>query len=217
LPRLKLRAYRNTGAHAAHYIRKLIFDGHLRAGDRVHQDDVAAALGISRIPVREALVALEQQGWVSIEPNRGAFVTALDEQAIRDHYDLLALAYGFAATKAIERDDGQLGEKLTRLAADFASARSPADARLFMLGFHVALMQCAPRVAVVVRALSAMVPGQFFETVPKGYDVAVPGIAAVARAAAVRDAAKAREAFTTFMRAIADEVVPLFRERGLLV
>ena len=75
LPQAQLNR-RTSGEAAALYIRKLIFDGYLRPGARVHQDDVAQALGISRIPVREALIALEQQGWVTIEPNRGAFVDA---------------------------------------------------------------------------------------------------------------------------------------------
>ena len=52
----------SSGDLVAIHVRTLIFNGELRQGDRVHQDDVAKALGISRIPVREALVALEQQG-----------------------------------------------------------------------------------------------------------------------------------------------------------
>jgi len=80
-------ARRSSGDHAATYIKRLIFDQHLRPGDRVPQDDVAQALGISRIPVREALIALEREGWITIEMHRGAFVNDLDEQAVRDHYD----------------------------------------------------------------------------------------------------------------------------------
>jgi DNA-binding GntR family transcriptional regulator len=208
-----------SGEQAAMYIRQLIFEGHLRSGERVHQDEIATALGLSRIPVREALVALEQQGWVTIEPNRGAFVTALDEQTVRDHYELLALVYGFAVSKAIERDDGHLGEQLVRLAANFASATTPEDARLFMLAFHVTLIQGAdaPRVAVIVRALAAIVPGELFETIPDGYPVAVEGITRVARAIADHDAERAREAFSELLRRLADKVVPVFRERGLVL
>ena len=117
---------RTSGDEAALYIRRLIFDGYLRPGARVHQDDVAKAVGISRIPVREALISLERQGWVTIEPNRGAFVTTFDERAVRDHYELYGLVYGFAATKALERSPGALGDKLAPLAVDFAHAGEPA-------------------------------------------------------------------------------------------
>src|SRR5213075_1965678 len=96
----------SSGDHAEVYIKRLIFDQHLKAGDRVPQDDVASALGISRIPVREALIALEREGWVTIEMHRGAFVNEFDEQTVRDHYTLFGLVYGFATRRALARDDG---------------------------------------------------------------------------------------------------------------
>ena len=72
----------------------------LKPGTRVPQDDIARVLGVSRIPVREALIALEREGWVTIEMHRGAFVNALDEQAARDTYELFGLVYGFAVRRA---------------------------------------------------------------------------------------------------------------------
>jgi len=50
-----------------------MFDGTLGPGEKIPQDDVAGVLGISRIPVREALIALEREGRVTIELHRGAF------------------------------------------------------------------------------------------------------------------------------------------------
>ena len=74
----------SSGDQAALYIRRLIFDGDLRPGTRVPQDEIAQTLGVSRIPVREALIALEREGWVTIELHRGAFINALDEDAVRE-------------------------------------------------------------------------------------------------------------------------------------
>jgi DNA-binding GntR family transcriptional regulator len=65
----------SSGDQAALYIRRLIFDGDLRPGTRVPQDEIAQTLGVSRIPVREALIALEREGWVTIELHRGALST----------------------------------------------------------------------------------------------------------------------------------------------
>jgi DNA-binding GntR family transcriptional regulator len=208
---------RSSGEAAALYIRKLIFDGYLRPGARVHQDDVAQALGISRIPVREALIALEQQGWVTIEPNRGAFVAPLDEQAVLDHYDLYGMVYGFAATKALERSEGALGEKLGQLADDFANASDPAEAQLVALSFHAAVIDAAssPRIDVVVRALSALVPGDFYELVPNAMHLQRPGFSAVARACRRGDGDRAAGEYAKMMRVVAGEVVRLFRRRGL--
>ena len=89
-----------SGQYIASYIRRLIFEGELRAGMRVPQDAIASDLGVSRIPVREALIVLEREGWVTNEMHRGAFISALDEQAVHDHYELFGLIYGFAAKRA---------------------------------------------------------------------------------------------------------------------
>src|SRR3954464_14937235 len=117
-PRL---ARRSSGDEAALLIRRMIFDGELRPHDRVPQDDTAAVLGISRIPVREALIALEREGWVTIAPHRGAFVSELDEPAVRDHFELYGLTFGLAARRAIERGPDALVaavEPLVRAAID---------------------------------------------------------------------------------------------------
>ncbi|MFN8026600.1 MAG: GntR family transcriptional regulator, partial [Acidimicrobiia bacterium] len=87
----------------AMYIRTAIFNGQLRQGDRLRQDDIAQQLGLSRIPVREAVIALDREGWVSVTPHRGAFVQGLEEDALRDHYELQGLVYGLAARRATER------------------------------------------------------------------------------------------------------------------
>ena len=94
---------RSSGDLVAVHIRSMIFDGELRQGDRMRQDDIARRLGVSRIPVREAIIALDREGWLTITPHRGAFVHGLDEDALRDHYELLGLVYGLAARRATER------------------------------------------------------------------------------------------------------------------
>jgi DNA-binding GntR family transcriptional regulator len=208
---------RSSGDAAAQYIRTLIFDGYLRPGARVPQDDVAQALGISRIPVREALVALGQQGWVTIEPNRGAFVASLDERAVRDHYELYGLLYGFAAKKALERSGDTLGEKLGQLADDFSKTVDPAEAQRIALAFHAAVVQaaCSPRIDVAVRAPSALVPANFYEFVPTAMKRQRAGFSAVARACRRGDGQQAADEYTKMMRGVAGEVVRLFRRRGL--
>src|ERR1700716_4658430 len=105
----------SSGEQAALYIRRLIFDGHLRPGTRVPQDEVAQALGVSRIPVREALIALEREGWVTIEMHRGSFVNALDARSVRDNYELFGLVFGFAAQRALDRSGPELIDRLREL------------------------------------------------------------------------------------------------------
>src|SRR5580698_595335 len=93
----------SSGEQAAWRIRELIFDGQLPRHSRIPQDEIADSLGISRIPLREALIALEREGWVTLELHRGAFVNAFDETTLLDHYEMLGIVYGFAARRAIAR------------------------------------------------------------------------------------------------------------------
>src|SRR3954452_14656329 len=115
----------SSGDLVAIHVRSLIFNGMLRQGDRVHQDDIARRLGVSRIPVREAIIALDREGWLTITPHRGAFVHGLDEDALRDHYELLGLVYGLAARRPTERasDDGL--QELRDAQQQLAAAESP--------------------------------------------------------------------------------------------
>lgn len=207
------------GEAAALYIRRLIFEGRLRPGERVPQDDIARALRISRIPIREALVVLEQQGWVNVEKNRGAFVSVLDEQAVRDHYELYGLVYGFAARKALERGDATLSEKLGQVAEDFARAQTPEEANHVAIAFHAAVVDaaCSPRINVLLRAMSALVPGNFYTLVPKAMKLQRPGFRGIARAVKRGDGERAAAEYTKMMRRVAREVVVLFRERGLFL
>src|SRR5918911_1073935 len=59
-------------------IRERISDGTLPRGGRLHQEDLAAELGVSRTPVREALRRLGAEGLVEMQTNRGARVADID-------------------------------------------------------------------------------------------------------------------------------------------
>jgi DNA-binding GntR family transcriptional regulator len=209
---------RSSGEDAARYIRRLIFDGRLKPGERVPQDEVARALGISRIPVREGLIALERDGWVTIELHRGAFVTPLDEQAVRDHYELYGTVYGFAVQRAIERSPDGLAEKLDELARALGRTDEPGEVHALVLEFHDAVLTAArsPRLRHILRALATLVPGNFFDVVPAAADVVRRGLVGVVRAVKRGDGSRAAEEYQRMMRRQGDLVVTVFRERGVL-
>jgi DNA-binding GntR family transcriptional regulator len=209
---------RSSGDRAALYIRRLIFDGELRPGTRVPQDEVAKNMGISRIPVREALIALEREGWVTIEMHRGAFVNALDEQAVRDHYGLYGLTYGFAVERAVERAGVGLADQLGEIEGSLAQADDPETIWKLTVAFHSVVVEAthSPRIKVVLRAMSAIIPGNFFELVPGATETEKHGIAAVARAVRAGDGTDASHQYMEMMRQVGDHVVEVLQARGLL-
>jgi DNA-binding GntR family transcriptional regulator len=208
---------RSSGDHAARYIKRLIFDQHLRSGDRIPQDEVAQALGISRIPVREALIALEREGWITIEMHRGAFVNDFDEQAVRDHYSLFGLVYGFAARRALARDgDGLLPARLDEVLDGLGDGDDAGQAAAVALAFHDAVIEAArsPRIRTIMGGMSGLIPGNFFAVVPGSIPVERDGLTAIAEAVRAGDGDAATREYERMMRRHGDLVVELFQSRG---
>jgi DNA-binding GntR family transcriptional regulator len=208
---------RSSGEQVALYLRRLIFDGRLRQGDRVPQDEIARTLGISRIPVREALLSLEREGWITIKPHRGAFIGSLDEAAVRDHYVLYGLIYGFAARRATERCTPELVAGLAAACAALDGETDPAVVGRLNRDFDRLILESAssPRLRAVLRAMVGIVPGNFFELVPGSIEVERAGTRAVLAAVRDRDADRAAEEYAVMLRRQGDLVVELFTSRDL--
>jgi DNA-binding GntR family transcriptional regulator len=206
-----------SGEHIASHIRQLIFEGELRPGMRVPQDSIASDLGVSRIPVREALIVLEREGWVTNEMHRGAFINALDEQVVHDHYELYGLIFGFAAQRALSHHAPDLPEHLAAIQAEFALATSPEEQHRLSVNFHDSILRVAasPRINVALRSMSALVPGDFFDSVPDAVDVQKRGLAAIVRAMKQGDGEKASAEYVKLMRQVGNKVAQLFNERSL--
>jgi DNA-binding GntR family transcriptional regulator len=208
----------SSGEQVRLYVRRLIFDGVLKQGQRVPQDDIAQTLRVSRIPVREALIALEREGWVTIIPHRGVFVNSIDESGVRDHYELFGLFYGFAARRATERRGASLAKELAPIQKRIAAAvEDYAELHEATLAFHRAVVNAAnsPRLRILLRQMTGIVPGNFFELIPGSSKVEKQGTAAVVRAVRHDDAEGAAEAYVAMMRKQGDLVVNLFRTNGM--
>ena len=101
-------------------IRERITSGSLPRGARVHQEDLAVELGVSRTPVREALRRLAAEGLVEMRTNRGARVADIDQGGMRGAYDARLVVEPGAARLAAAR---RLAEPLARMRAAVAAQR----------------------------------------------------------------------------------------------
>jgi DNA-binding GntR family transcriptional regulator len=72
-------------------IREAILQGFFEPGEKIDQDLIAQELNVSRTPIREALKALESEGFVEIRPHRGAFTTTVSQQDIHEIYEIRKL------------------------------------------------------------------------------------------------------------------------------
>jgi len=81
-----------------------IASGAIAPGDRIIQEQIAQALGVSRQPVQQALVLLRNQGVLKDAPGRGLLVSPLDPEYVQQMYDIRAVIEGLAARRAAERN-----------------------------------------------------------------------------------------------------------------
>jgi len=79
-----------------------ISTGALPPGERIIQEQIAQALGVSRQPVQQALVLLRNQGILQDAPGRGLLVAQLDPHQVQHMYDIRAVIEGLAARRAAE-------------------------------------------------------------------------------------------------------------------
>jgi DNA-binding GntR family transcriptional regulator len=132
-----------------------ILEGVLQPGERLRAEALARRFGTSRTPVREALLQLEAQGLVEVEPNRGAVVRAFDAADLLDLYQLRALLEPAAAARAATRIGDHEIEQLERLTDEHAP---PERQMASNEQFHRIIVEAArsPRLAAAMRAASGI-------------------------------------------------------------
>lgn len=106
-------------AEAYAYLLGRIRIGELKPGTRLRAEEIAAQIGMSRMPVREAFRRLDTEGYVTIRPNRGAIVTDHTFEEIQELFEIRSVLEGLAARLAVERigppEIAEMGELLRRM------------------------------------------------------------------------------------------------------
>ena len=127
----------------------LILRGEIKAGERINEPDIAGRLGVSRVPVREALRELESSGLVEARKHSGVFVRKLGAEEIRSLYELRALLDGFAGRRAASLPEAQrapLADALDASVARMQQAAQVIDVSTYYsenLQFHWLMVEAA--------------------------------------------------------------------------
>jgi DNA-binding GntR family transcriptional regulator len=131
--------------HVLERIRGAILGGDLAAGVTLRQEDLAERLGVSRMPVREAIRRLHSEGLVEVLPSRRVRVAALSRAEIEDIYDMRAALEPLAVRLAVPRlTKAQLRDAAHALeAAD--DEEDPDTFGVRNAAFHLALMNPCER------------------------------------------------------------------------
>lgn len=148
-----------TSEAVADYLVGEFLEGRLRPGDRIDLDSVAEELGVSRAPVREALILLERDGTVRMPFHRGAFMGEIGADAVREGFTLYALLSGLTAQLATSRKDELMLASLEASAAGALESRSPMEYEQHAREFRrvINLQTSGPHLRAMLRTFNGLV------------------------------------------------------------
>lgn len=131
---------------AANEIRSRIVRGVFQLGEPLSEITLANELGVSKTPVREALMVLKRQGLVEVHPQRGTFVFDMNASQVHKLSDLRTILETAALRLALVNDVAGLGGRWSAIVSDMRVALDRQDAELYRTldgEFHRALFELA--------------------------------------------------------------------------
>ncbi len=158
------------------HLLNLVLTGKLRSGDRVDRNEIAQDLGISRVPIQEALVQLEHDGIVSTRYHRGAFVERFDESTVVEHHELDGLLNGIASARAAANPTPRILSELDALMRSLRAAREPRNFAEIAWEYRRVVNDeyAGPRLHATIRASQNLIPRVFFMTYQHSRDDMLP-------------------------------------------
>ena len=199
------------------HVVNLVLTGKLRSGDRVDRNEIAHELGLSRVPIQEAVVQLEHDGILSTQYHRGAYVERFDEAVVREHHELYGLLSGLASARAAVEG---LPRILDQLAVMLAALRGSRDARNFQetaWQFRRVINDeyAGPRLRAAIRASQTFIPRAFWLSYLNNHDEMLPFYEAETAAIQRGDPDGARAACTERSEAMARIMLGELVRRGV--
>lgn len=127
----------SNAQRAVKRLREMIVSGELSAGTDHLEGELAAKLGMSRTPVREACVMLEQRGLLEVRPRKGVRILPVSPADMEEVYDILTEIETLAARRAAEHHpDAQALSKLTQAIDDMDAALDADDREAWARADH---------------------------------------------------------------------------------
>jgi DNA-binding GntR family transcriptional regulator len=153
----ELSSHRQLRKLVADQLRVAIFDGRFKPGEWLRQERVAQELGVSQMPVREALKELAAEGLIEHVPYRGVRVVALSAEDIEDLYEQRAFLESRAAEKAAENISAGELAKLRAMLSEMESLppEQIAQYRKVNRNFHETIFHISRR-EYLIRTLAQM-------------------------------------------------------------
>ncbi len=209
--------HRTATAFVEATLRQAILSGRLAGGTPLRQEDLAAAFGVSRMPVREALRQLESQALLDFVPHKGAVVTEISAADAADIYAIrMALEPAALALSIPNLTEAQLA-RAEDLIHDMDAEEGPGRMGELNRRFHMTLYEAAPHPKLLALAESQLASFDRylrFQLAAEGVEVLSQGEhGAMVEAARARDIARAVDILREHMTTAAGILARFFKER----
>ncbi|MGP4025214.1 GntR family transcriptional regulator [Actinomadura sp. 3N407] len=205
----------------ASHVREAIMIGELRTPDYIRTEHLAAELGISATPVREALMILHSEGAVRWEPRRGFRVLPITAQDVTDLFDVQAYIAGELAARAARAlDDAEIG-RLQRIQSRLEAAARERDAEQVDRLNHeihrtINRSSASHRMTTLLNLTVHYVPLGFFGTIEGWAEASAHDHSAIFDALRARDADAARDAMACHIRHIGRLLIDHLKSHDVL-
>jgi DNA-binding GntR family transcriptional regulator len=205
----------------ARIVRQRIFDGSYAAGAYVRLDQLAAELGVSVTPVREALFELKAEGLLDQQPRRGFVIRPVTVRDITDVAEVQAHIGGELAARAAAAITDAALDELTGIQADLEAAYAAGDGeRAVRLNhdFHRAINVAAdsPKLAQLMSQITRYAPETVFPTIDGWPDNSNRHHRRLLVALGARDEDRARAAMSEHLTAGAAPLIEHLTRRGVI-
>ncbi len=176
-------------------LREAIINGDLKPGQHLAQTELAESMGVSRMPIREALKKLEAEGLVTIEPHRGAIVRQFTIEEIEEIYYLRKIFEKQAVEESVRRMTLEVYNDLEQLVHDMDSTHDIGEFVKLNIAFHELLISCCPypRLNNFIKQLSTGLPLNTPYIFPKGIGKSKTEHSEILAAVKIKDSQRASE------------------------
>ena len=159
-----------TSSAVTRLLRQALDQGRWASGEALRQEEIAAELGVSRVPVREALFQLQAEGLLRMVPNKGMYVRTVNAADLRELFRLRSLIEADVLAQAVPLHTPATINRVETIQAALDKAASVADWIAGDREFHEALYAPAQRGESmnIVRRLRFQVDRYYFARLKPG-------------------------------------------------
>jgi DNA-binding GntR family transcriptional regulator len=203
----------------ADVLQQMILDNRLTSGQKITQDELAKMLGVSTMPVREALLKLAAIGFVDAEPNRSFRVVNSTKEDARDSYWVHSVLAGELTRRACIAQGPALVPELQRCLTTYSAAAAADDAagleeayRAFYRAINLAAQ--SPRLLFMLRSNLRFLPIRWYPRVEGWIPLSEAAHKKIITAFKRGDAERAATLASTHIREAGELLIAYFESTG---